>query len=66
MESSEQRSGRGAKRPLVALLPWGFAIEDFLDPNGLTLDTFCRSFRGSWMFSYADALRTAEVETIFV
>ncbi len=66
MESSEQRSGSGAKRPLVALLPWGFAIEDFLDPNGLTLDTFCRSFRGSWMFSYADALRTAEVETIFV
>jgi starch synthase len=66
MESSGQGSGPGARRPLVALLPWGFAIEDFLDPNGLTLDTFCRSFRGSWMFSYADALRTAEVETVFV
>ncbi len=66
MEDRGQRSGSGAEKPLVAILPWGFAIEDFLDPNGLTLDTFCRSFRGSWMFSYADALRTADVETIFV
>ncbi len=66
MEDREQRARRGADEPLVALLPWGFAIEDFLDPNGLTIDTFCESFRGSWMFSYADALRTVGVETLFV
>ena len=52
--------------PVVALIPWGFAIEDFLEPNGLTLDTFCTQFRGSWMFGYVEALLTASVETLLV
>jgi starch synthase len=38
-------------------------IEDFLEPQGLTLDGFCSEFRGSWMFGYVDALRTAGVRT---
>lgn len=52
--------------PLVALLPWGLVLEDFLEPHGLTLDDFCREFRGSWMFGYVEALRSAGVRTLIV
>ncbi len=50
----------------VAILPWGNVIEDFLATLGTTLDEFCESMQGSWMFSYALALRTAGIETTFV
>jgi starch synthase len=57
---------RSEKTPVIALIPWGLAIEDFLEPNSLTLEMFCREFRGSWMFGYIDALRSAGVETVVV
>jgi glycosyltransferase involved in cell wall biosynthesis len=60
--SIPQRDGT----PVVALIPWGLSIEDFLEPNGLTLETFCSEFRGSWMFGYIDALRSAGVRTLLV
>ena len=41
-------------------------IEDFLEPHGLTLETFCTDFRGSWMFGYVEALRSARVQTVLV
>jgi starch synthase len=50
--------------PVVALLPWGLLLEDFLDPNGLSLDDFCGDFTGSWIFGYAEALRAAGVEPV--
>lgn len=50
--------------PVVGLLHWGNALEDFLRPNGLTLDDFCRSFRGSWLFGAVDALRAAGVSSV--
>ena len=50
--------------PVVGFLHWGNVLEDFLRPNGLTLDDFCRSFRGSWLFSAFDALRRAGVESV--
>ena len=50
--------------PVLALLPWGHVLEDFLAPNGLSLDDFCNDFTGSWMFAYADALRAAGVKTV--
>lgn len=53
-----------AARPVLALFGWGFTVEDFLQPNGLTLADFCGDFTGSWMFGYADALRTAGVDTV--
>jgi starch synthase len=56
--------GTSEKPPVIALIPWGLAIEDFLEPNSLTLEMFCKEFRGSWMFGYVDALRTAGVETV--
>jgi glycosyltransferase involved in cell wall biosynthesis len=55
----------GCRRTL-ALLPWGLVLEDFLAPNRLSLDDFCADFTGSWMFGYANALRTAGVETVIV
>lgn len=53
-------------RPAVALLPWGTVFEDFLDPNGISLDEFCRDFRGSWMFNYVEALARAGIDTVLV
>ena len=50
----------------IALLPWGNAIEDYLDPLGVSIDDFCREPTGSWMFAYAQALSTAGVETLLV
>jgi starch synthase len=43
----------------VALIPWGHAVEDFLDPVGLTLDDFAERMTGGWLFGYVAALRTA-------
>jgi len=41
-------------------------LEDFLEPHGLTLETFLTEFRGSWMFGYVEALRSAGVRTVIV
>lgn len=48
------------------LIPWGLAIEDFLEPNGLTLDDLSHEFTGSWMFGYAEALRGAGVGVVIL
>jgi len=53
-------------RPVLALLPWGHLIEDFLFPNNLSIDDFCDQFVGSFMFGYVEALRRAGVETVIV
>jgi len=52
--------------PSIALLPWGDAIEDFLDPLGLDLARFRDEMGGGWLFGYVEALRTAGVETTVV
>ncbi|MDP9403708.1 MAG: glycosyltransferase family 4 protein [Actinomycetota bacterium] len=53
-------------RPLVALLPWGDAIEDFLDEIGVSLDEFCNAMDGGWLFGYVAALATAGVDATVV
>src|SRR5215468_441043 len=50
----------------VALLPWGNLLEDFLDTIGISLETFCTEFTGSWMFGYVDALRQVGVRTVLI
>jgi starch synthase len=50
--------------PTLALIPWGVALEDVLDPLGISLETFCNEFRGSWMFGYVEALQSIGVRTI--
>jgi glycosyltransferase involved in cell wall biosynthesis len=50
----------------IALLPWGAVLEDFLDPLGVSIETFCNEFRGSWMFGYVDALHSAGIRTVLI
>jgi glycosyltransferase involved in cell wall biosynthesis len=51
------------RMPTIGLLPWGNVLEDFLEPSGLTLDTFRQQFTGSWIFGWTRALATASVRT---
>jgi len=53
-------------RPRIALLPWGDAIEDFLDPLGLGLSDFRDAMSGGWLFGYVEALQSAGVDTTVV
>src|SRR5262249_61926493 len=53
-------------QPVVALLPWGNVLEDFLDKIDVSLEAFCNEFTGSWMFGYVDALRRAGVRTVLM
>src|SRR5581483_691137 len=52
--------------PRVAIVPWGDVFEDWLDPLGVTPERFRDELTGSWMFGYADALRSAGVESTIV
>lgn len=54
------------KEPTIALLPWGNVLEDFLDTIGVSLESFCKEFTGSYMFGYIDALRRVGVRTVLV
>jgi glycosyltransferase involved in cell wall biosynthesis len=60
--SAEPRQGSAT----VALLAWGNVLEEFLDTIGVSLETFCREFKGSWMFGYIAALQRAGVETVLM
>ncbi len=57
-----------AERPgggqVLALLPWGDTIEDFLDAIGVPLDAFCDGMSGGWLFGYAEALRGVGWNTV--
>ena len=59
--TSAQGQGGGQ---VVALLPWGDTIEDFLDAIGVSLDAFCDGMSGGWLFGYAEALRGAGWKTV--
>lgn len=50
--------------PTIALLPCGRPFEDFFDTINVSFETFRTEYTGSWMFSYAKALRLAGVRTI--
>ncbi|HVX30676.1 MAG TPA: hypothetical protein VHA53_09375, partial [Nitrolancea sp.] len=65
--ADQQDDGRvSGHTPTIALLPWGNVIEDFLNPTGISFETFCDQFRGSWMFGYIDALQRAGVKTVVI
>ena len=59
-------SSDAPSRKTIALLPWGNIIEDFLEPIGLTLETFCRQMTGGWLFGYVDALKLAGWRPVIV
>jgi glycosyltransferase involved in cell wall biosynthesis len=51
---------------MLALLPWGDLIEDFLDGIGVSLEDFSSKMTGGWLFGYIEALRLQGVQsTIF-
>jgi glycosyltransferase involved in cell wall biosynthesis len=62
----EHPESKIVRQPAIALLPWGNVLEDFIDKIGVSLESFCNEFTGSWMFGYADALRRAGVRTILI
>src|SRR5580700_9876082 len=49
--------------PVIALLPWGDLIEDFLDEIGVSLEDFCTKMTGGWLFGYVNALRLRGIGT---
>lgn len=50
--------------PTIALLHCYDLIEDFLDTIGVSLETFCNEFTGSWLFGYINALQSVGVKTV--
>jgi glycosyltransferase involved in cell wall biosynthesis len=50
----------------IALFHWGTVLEEFLDTIGISLETFCNEFTGSWMFGYIEALRRVGVRTVLI
>jgi glycosyltransferase involved in cell wall biosynthesis len=62
----ESAESGAVPQPAIALLPWGNVLEDFIDKLGVSLESFCQEFTGSWMFGYADALKRAGVRTVLI
>jgi glycosyltransferase involved in cell wall biosynthesis len=52
--------------PGVAILPWGLLVEDFIDRDGISLETFSTEFVGSWVFGYAEALRRVGLRAVVI
>jgi starch synthase len=50
---------------VIAFLPWGDVLEDWLEPIGLTAGDFGERMAGGWMFNYVRALGLAGVGTVF-
>ena len=54
------------RSPMIAILPWGDFIEDFLDTIGVSLEEFSSTMTGGWLFGYVEALRLQGIRsTIF-
>lgn len=52
--------------PILALLPWGDVIEDFLEGIGVSVEVFATEMTGGWLFGYVEALQRAGVRTVLV
>jgi glycosyltransferase involved in cell wall biosynthesis len=52
--------------PTIAILPWGDVFDDWLEPLGISLETFRDEMTGSWMFGYVEALRQAGIPSSIV
>jgi len=51
---------------MIAILPWGDFIEDFLDAIGVSLEEFSSKMTGGWLFGCIEALRLQGIRcTIF-
>jgi hypothetical protein len=50
--------------PSIALLPAGDTWEDFYSTMGVSFESFCNEFTGSWQFRVVEALKSVGVTTI--
>jgi len=50
--------------PSIALLPAGDTWEDFYSTIGVTFESFCNEFTGSWQFRVVEALKSVGVKTV--
>jgi glycosyltransferase involved in cell wall biosynthesis len=53
-------------RPNLAILPWGYVFEEFLDPLGITMEQFRTTVSGGWLFNYVRALGGVGIESTIV
>jgi glycosyltransferase involved in cell wall biosynthesis len=52
------------KSPTIAVIPWGDVWEDFYGTLGISFETFCHEFTGSWQFKLIKALSLVGVEAV--
>ncbi len=50
----------------MALVAAPMVIEEWLEPLGVSLDSFARDMTGGWMFNYADALAIVDVHMVVI
>lgn len=50
----------------IAILPWGRAFEEYLDPLGMSVEEFRTRVSGGWLFNYVRALNSAGIEASIV
>ncbi|WP_121971237.1 glycosyltransferase family 4 protein [Leptolyngbya sp. BC1307] len=53
-------------QPVIALLPWGDVIEDYLDSIDISMESFCAEMTGGWLFGYVEALKLVGVRTVII
>ncbi len=54
------------RAPVVAILPWGNVLEDYLDEIGGDFASFRDEMSGGWLFGYVDALARAGVRSVII
>ncbi len=50
---------------VIALVDWSHLLEDYLDNIGVSFESFCNEMSGGWLFGYIDALKRADIRTVF-
>jgi glycosyltransferase involved in cell wall biosynthesis len=51
---------------VIAILPWGDVVEDFLDPLGMRLEDLRDKMSGGWLFGIVDGVAQAGAEPVLV
>lgn len=54
------------KASVIALLPWGNVIEDFLDDIDISFEQFCQEMTGGWLFGYIEALIQIGIHSVLI
>ena len=52
--------------PVVAILPWGDVIEDYLGAIDVSFEAFVSEMTGGWLFGYVEALRRSGARSVLI